>query len=161
MDILGNARLRLRHRAAEVAAANTELDGYVTLGRLVIDERRTRIHADVGEFAQRNEGGGAGRRLISDWNIADLFDAVAVPGVQTHRQVELPIALEHRRSYRTGHGCLDHGVHIAGIEPVAGGPAPIHLDVEVRLADDVKNPEILHALDLLHFLEDPRRVLLQ
>ena len=80
---------------------------------------------------------------------------------ETHRQIELPVALQHGGRHGAGHGRLHHGVHVPGIQPVSSGLDAIHFDIEIRLTDDVEDAEILHALDLLHLLQYLAGIFLQ
>src|SRR5208282_365723 len=161
MNIPRNARLGLGDGAAEVAAAYAELDRNVALRGLVIDEGCAGIDADGSELAQRNVGRRAARGLICDRNIGDLLDTVAIFWREADREIELPIALQHRGCHGARHCRLDNGVHVARVEPIPGGSDAIDLDVEIRLTDDVENSDILHALDALHLLRYPAGVLLQ
>jgi len=52
-------------------------------------------------------------------------------------------------------------VNIAGIEAVAGGPAPIHRDVQIGLTKDPEYAEVGDAGDLVHLALDPYRDLFE
>ena len=142
--------LRLSDRAAEIAAADAELDRNEALAALAIDERRAGIERDIGKLAERNVAASARRRLKGNLDVADGVDAVAVVGIEPDGQIELPVALQNGRRGGPAKCGLHHGVDITGVETVARRFFAIDLDVEVGLSEKMENPKIGHALDLGH-----------
>src|SRR6185437_7320622 len=136
--------------AAEIAAADAELDRNVALAALAIDERSSGIERDIGKLAERNVAVAASRRLISHLDRTDRVDAAAIFGIQPDRQIELPVAFKDGRCGGAAERGLDDGVDVTGVEPIAGGLLPIDLDIEVRLSEKVEDSKIGHALDLGH-----------
>ena len=86
--------------------------------------------------------------VIGDFDVADLFDAVAVFGRIADDDVELPVSFEHRGCHRSTHGRLNDRVDVTGIEAVSRRFGAIHLDVQVRLAEDRKNSQIGNTANL-------------
>ena len=119
---VGNAPVRLCHRAAEIAAAHAELDRDVALlAALAVDERCAGIERDVGEVrstgCRRWIPMASGRRL----DLAHRVDALAEFRVEPNHHAELPVALQHRGGVGAAERGLHHGRHVAGVEAVARG----------------------------------------
>jgi hypothetical protein len=72
--------LRIKHRAAEIAPADAELDGDIALLVLAIDEGCAGDQAHLGDVAQRN---------LDDAIAAGILrvDGDAADGVEAHRGV--------------------------------------------------------------------------
>ena len=68
-------------------------------------------------------------------------DVVAVLAIKPHGQIELPVALEHRARHGAGHGGLNDGIHVPGVQPVSSGLDAIDFDIEIRLTDDVEDAD--------------------
>ena len=56
---------------------------------------------------------------------------------------------------------LDDRVHVAGVEAVARGLRAVHLDIQVRLAEDREDAQIGDAAHLAHLVPDLRGQLRQ
>ena len=93
-------------------------------------------------------------RLIADLDIADDVEAVAILGRKPNVTLNWRSAFEQRGRDCAAQCGLHHGIDIARIEAVARRPLAVDLDVEIGLAEHVKHAEVLHALDLRHFVLD-------
>ena len=156
----GDALLRFGDRAAEVAVAHAELDGDEALGALVINPGGPGLQANRRQFAQGDVGIGAAAGLIGHLDIANLFDRVPLFRREADGQVELAVALEDQGGHGAAHRRLDDRVHVARVEAVAGGLGAVHLEVQVRLAQDRENPQIGNAAHLADLIPDLGRQLL-
>ena len=65
------------------------------------------------------------------------------------------LAFQHRRHRLAAGGGFDGVLHIGHVDAEAGGLVAVHREVEVGLADDAENAEILHTANLAH---DPHDV---
>ena len=143
--VVGDALLRLLHRAAQVAAPDAELDRDEALHALVINPRCSRIQGDGGQFAQGDIGVRAARSLIGHFYVADLFDAVAIFRRITDDEIKLPGRLPAPNSLRRHPWRLARQVHITGIQPVARRFGTIHLDVQVGLSEHGEDAQVFDA----------------
>ena len=107
-----------------------------------------------GQFAQRNIGVRAGRRLVADLDVANLVEIAAIFAGQPHGHAELAVGFQQRGRGGAAQGGLNHAVDIAGVEPVPRRIVTIYLDVEVGLPEDRKHAEVRHAFDARHFFQD-------
>src|SRR5215469_15137469 len=136
-----DARLCLGHRAAEIPAADAELDGDESLSALVINPGCARREVDARHVLQRYVAHGPVTRLVGHLEIADLLDAVAVAARIAHHEVELPVALQDLGRDGAAQGGLDDGVDIARVEAIPRGLVTVDGDVEVGLAEHRENAE--------------------
>src|SRR5262245_17440047 len=153
-NVLGNARLSLSDRTAEIPLADAEFHGDETLVALVINVGRTGIERYLGKLGQGNVGVGPGRRLISDLEGTNGIDVLPILRSQPHRDIELSIALEKRGRDLAAHGRLDDARDVAGVETIARRGIAIDLDVQVGLTEDAEDAKVGHSLDLSHLRED-------
>src|ERR1035438_8222030 len=144
LDGFGNRRDGFLHRAAQVAPANAVLDGHVALVPFPVDLRGAIPYGHVAELAERHTL--AGRSQQAD--IADLLDGGAVLRLIPHHQVIALLAFQHRRHGLAAGGGLDGVLHIGHVDAEAGGLVAIHREVQVGLADDPENAQILHPANL-------------
>ena len=151
LDRLGDALLGLGDRAAEVAAADAELDRNVALAALAVDEGSAGIERDIRQFAQRNVGVGARRasdRPTLTVRIASMLlrylgsSLTAKANCRSPSSTVVAVVPPDRR--------LHHRVDVAGVEAVARGLFAVDLDVEIGLAQHMENAEVGDALDLAH-----------
>ena len=74
--------------------------------------------------------------------------------------VEL-LPLDHLGEGPAADGHLDHRLDVGHVDPVAGAGSAVDLDLQVGLADDVEQPDVLDARDRLEDVDDPLAGLLQ
>src|SRR5271157_3710898 len=118
----------------------------------MVDVGGPRIQADRRKLAQGNIRRCAGGVLVTDPDIANRFNVIAVFGREANGDVPRTIAFQERRRDRSAHRRLNDGIHVARIEAIAGRLLPIDRDVEVRLPNDVKGADIFHTSDLLYLV---------
>ena len=71
-----------------------------------------------------------------------------------HDVVEL-LPLDHLREGTAADRHLDDGLDVGHVHAVAGAPVAVDLDLEVGLADDVEQPDVLDPWDRLENVGDP------
>ncbi len=118
----------------------------------MVDIGSAGIEGDIGELPQRKVGVAA--RPPGNLDIGYGLKGVAVLFGKPNPDAELAVTFQLGRGNRAPQRRLDRRVDVAGIEAIARRLFTIHRDVEIRLPEDVKDPEIGHAPDLLHFMFD-------
>ena len=102
--------------------------------------------------AVRTEGDAALLRFTRQfdrWNPASAAElCVSLEGARAALGLTRPECMPE--GVRAAERRLDDGGDVAGVEAVARRPLAVDADIEVGLADDVEDPEVGHALDLLH-----------
>ena len=71
-----------------------------------------------------------------------------------HDQVVALFALQHLRESVAADGRLNRVLHIRRVDLIARGGLAIHREVQVGLAEDAKQPQILDARDGAHDVDD-------
>ena len=132
----------LFHGRAQIAAAHGVLDGDVTLAALAIDLFRAVVGGDLGQLRQGDAL--AGRRQQA--HVLDGLAGVAILLLIAQRHIVARLALLH-----LGHGvCADRSLHrvldVGDVDAPACRGIAIHCEVEVGLADDAEDAQILDAL---------------
>ena len=135
---------------AEVATAHAVLDGDVTLAGLAVDLFGPVLGLDGGQL-------GEGDALAGGREEADVVDGllgVAELGKIAKDDVVSGLALEDLSDGVATDGGLDGVLHVGHIDAVARGGLAVDGVVEVGLADDAEEAEVLDALDLTHDGDD-------
>ena len=142
------------HGAGEVAPGHRELHTDITRIVLAVDEGGAVLHADVGEFFQRD------LRAVRRGNeeVADSLRVVAELLFQAHHEVELLFALHHLRRGSPADGRLNQAVDVGDVQAVTGDLGAVNVHGQARLAEfpdqrDLFDPAhtFQHALDCLAF----------
>src|SRR5665213_2049126 len=136
--------------AAEIAAADTELDGDKALAALAIDKRSAGIERDICEFTEWDVRICPGGCLIGHLHGADGVNSAAILGIESDGQTELPITFENGCRRGAPKCSLNNGIDVTSIETVARGFFAIDLDVEIGLTQQVKYSKVGNATDLRH-----------
>src|SRR5262249_58226720 len=87
----------------------------------------------------------------------DAFDRigrVGILGQVAHHQVVASFAVEHLAEHRAADGGLHGVLDVADVDLVARGLPTVDHQVEIRLADDAQQAEVLDAFDLAHRGDD-------
>ena len=145
--------LRLGDRAREVAPADAELHRRVPDAVLAVDDRRALDDLDVGDLPERDVRA-VGRR---HGDLADGLEAHPVLRLPAHGQVEELLALVHLGDRLPADGRLDDRVDVARVEAVARARLALRDDLDARLPERLELPEVLHAADLAHHVDDRAR----
>ncbi len=150
----GDGVLRRRDGAAEIAAPGAELDGYVALLSLAIDERRAGLQADPGHGAQRDLGDAAGAigRRRRDRQVADGLHAAAARRVQPDHDREVPVTafFVERAGLLTADGGVHRRVNVVRLQAESRGRRPVNLDAHRRLAERAQHLQVGDARNLGH-----------
>ena len=79
---------------------------------------------------------------------------VAVLRQIAQHQVVARLALQHLGEGVAAHGGLDGILHVGDVDLVARGLLAVHREVQVGLAEDAKDSEVLDSFDLAHDVDD-------
>ena len=137
-------------RRSQVAAAHGVLDGDVALACLAIDLLGAVVGGDLGELRQRDTL--AGRRQQA--HVLDGLARVAILLLIAERHIVARLALLHLGDSVGADGGLQRVLNIGDIDAPARGGIAVHGEVEVGLADDAEDAEVLDALDGGHLRLD-------
>jgi len=85
---------------------------------------------------------------------ANSIDIVAVRRRIADDKIELPLALQNLRGYRSAHGRLNDRVDISGVETIAGGFGAIYFDVQIGLPQYREDAKVADAAHLVHLIAD-------
>ncbi len=135
---------------AEVAVADGVLDGDVALAGFAIDLFGAVFGPDVGELREGDAlAGGSGEADVVD----GLFGG-AVLGQIADDDVVARFLVEDLRDGAAADRGLDGVLNVGDVDAVAGGGFAVDGVVEIGLADDAEEAEVLHAADVAHDADD-------
>ena len=137
---------RLFDGATKVAAANAVLDGDIALVAFAVNFGGAIALFDLAKLRQRDAF--TARREQAD--VFNRFFLVPELLLIAQHQVIARLALQDLREGVAAHRGLDRILHVGDVDLVAGGLLAIHGDVQVRLAEHAKDPQVLDALNLAH-----------
>ena len=125
----------------------------VALRALAIDVVRAVLHLHLRELRQRDA-------LARRRQQADILNRMRIPAIRlqvAHDDVVARLALQHRADGLAADGRLDGVLHVLHVQPEPRRRLPVDLEVQVRLADDAKQLQVLEAADALHGVDDLQR----
>ena len=129
-------------RRAQVAPAHRILDGDVALPALAIDLFRAVVGGDMRQLRQR-DALATGRQQA---NILDGLAGVAILLLIAQRHVEARLALLHLRQRIGAHGGLHRVLNVGHVDAPARRRIAVHGVVQIGLADDAEDAQVLDAL---------------
>ena len=117
----------------------------------------------VGQLRQRDPGAGLplGRGGMSIGIRPITVGSSRSVGGQPQDDVVELLPLDHLRERPAADGDLDHRLHVGHVDPVSGARPAVDLDLQVGLADDVEQPDVLDPRDRPQDVDDPLADLLQ
>ena len=161
MDVPGDPRLGLRHRAPQIPTPHTEFDRDEALRAFVVDPRGPGVQGDRRQFAQRDVGIAARRHWVSHLDFANAIHRRPELGPKTDHHSELAITLEHGGCRRPTQRRLDYRTDVPHVQTVPRRFRAIHLDIKIGLAEDGKDSQIGHPPHLDQLVPHLRRQFLQ
>ena len=158
VDVVSARQLNLRVHlldgfldgAAKIAPAHAVLDRDVALVSFAVDFRAAVLLLDLAELREGNPFAG-GRQQT---NVLDGFLGGAVLREVTQHQVVSRLALQYLRESVASDGGLDGILNIRDVDLIARGLIAVHLEVDVRLAQNAKDAEVLDPFDVAHHVDD-------
>ena len=94
---------------------------------------------DVDQLPERDSGSRlAVRAGRVDRNPADDFRVIALTFGKTKHDVKELLPFDHPGECTAPNGNLHNGLDVRHVDPVAGALMPVDLNLEIRLADDMK-----------------------
>src|SRR5262249_51339267 len=149
-DRCGDGSNGVLDRAPQIAAADAVLDRNVARVPLAIDLVGAVGNGDSAQLRQRHAL--AGR--CGEPDAFNRIGRVAILGQVAHHQVVASFAVEHLAEHRAADGGLHGVLDVADVDLVARGLPTVDHQVEIRLADDAQQAEVLDAFDLAHRGDD-------
>ena len=135
--LAGNARLRIGHRAPQIAAAHGKFHRHIAFLVFAIDEGGAAGELDTGEIGHWcGNRRAAGRVGCAHSDATDRVQAAAKLWRQAHhdRIVAVATRLIQIAGRLSADGCLDHAGDVAGCQTIAGGARPVDVYAHGGLA---------------------------
>ena len=164
--VLGSSTLlhRFGDRRGQVAVAHAELDRDETTVVFTVDVRGPGLWATMcvnWERGIRYPGLELSEPGYVDQDPVDHFGIVAQLRRQPQGDVEELFALDHLGERLAADGGLHDSFDIVDIDAVAGAELAVDLDLEIRLADDVKQADVFDSGHRFQDVRDPLAELLE
>ena len=141
LDLLTNLLHSVPNRAAQVPASHVEGHGVVSGVPFAVDVVGAVFHLHRGQLGQGDPF--TGRREKTD--IGDGLFGVAIRRLVSHDNVVSLLAEEHLTDRVAAHGGLNGVLDVGHVNSKTGRLPAVDSEVEIRLAESVKEFEVLQA----------------
>ena len=146
LDFLLDLLHGVLNRAPQIAASHVERHGGVAAVAFAVDVIGAVFDLHFGELRQRDAFSRRGEQA----NVGDGLLGIAIRRLVAHHHVVALLALQHLADGVAAHGGLDGVLYVGHVDSKTGRLPAVDGEVEIRLAERVKELEVLEAGHVRH-----------